>query len=213
MHHTSTAAPRCAAGCVLLAVVLGGCSAGGHDTTSAVPLITGSGAAEPVHSAPMGPTGPTAPGTAALRQAPAAVASVASGDDSPSPSDATPLATARAYVSVRWTYRYDDPVGYTAAVTAPALTTAEFAARSRPDAAALQQLRLAREVSTVRVGSAVAAAEAPSTAVTRYVDVAFTGTASYRGASSDTPVAHVWTLRLVRDPTGRWRVDAVVSTD
>jgi len=123
-----------------------------------------------------------------------------------------PLAVARGYVSVRNTYRYDDPTGYAGALTAPAYATAAFAARSRPTAAELARVRLAQEVSTVRVLTAQVDGEAPNTAATRYVDVTFLSTQAYRGDGSGQPQRQAWTLRLLRDHTGRWRVDGVPAT-
>ena len=123
-----------------------------------------------------------------------------------------PLASGRTYVSVRNTYRYDDPSGYAVALTAPADTTAAFAARSRPTAAELARVRLAQEVSTVWVLTAQVDGEAPNTATTRYVDVTFLSTQAYRGDGSGQAQRQVWTLRLLRDHTGRWRVDGVPAT-
>jgi len=117
-----------------------------------------------------------------------------------------PLAVARSYVSVRNSYRYDDPTGYAVALTAPAYTTAAFAARSRPTATELARVRLAQEVSTFRVLTARVDGEAPNTATTRYVDVTFLGTQAYRGDGSGRVQRQVWTLRLLRDHAGRWWV-------
>ncbi len=123
-----------------------------------------------------------------------------------------PLASARTYVAVRNTYRYDDPTGYAAALTAPAYTTAAFAARSRPTATELGWVRLAQEVSTVRVLTARVDGEAPNTAATRYVDVTFLSSQVYRGDGSGRAQRQVWTLRLLRDHAGWWRVDGVPAT-
>jgi hypothetical protein len=139
---------------------------------------------------------------AAHRQRPA-VASVVLQD---------PLGVARGYVSVRNTYRYNDVAGYSAALTATGWTTTGFAARSRPDAAALARVRMAQEVSTVKVVAVRMDGEAPNTATTRYVQVSFTSTLTYRGDGSGRPQRQVWTLRLVQQPHGRWLVDGVPGT-
>ncbi len=123
-----------------------------------------------------------------------------------------PLASGRTYVLVRNTYRYDDPAGYAVALTAPGHTTAAFAARSRPTATELARVRLAQQVSTVRLLTARVDGEAPNTATTRYVDVTFLSTQAYRGDGSGQAQRQVWTLRLLRDHTGRWRVDGVPAT-
>jgi len=123
-----------------------------------------------------------------------------------------PLASGRTYVSIRNSYRYDDPTGYAVALTAPGYTTAAFAARSRPTPTELVRVRLAQEVSTVRVLTARVDGEAPNTATTRYVDVTFLSTQAYRGDGSGRAQRQVWTLRLLRDHTGRWRVDGVPAT-
>jgi len=113
---------------------------------------------------------------------------------------------------VRLTYRYDDPTGYVVALTALGYATAAFAARSRPTADGLARVRLAQEVSTVRVLTARVDGEAPNTATVRYVDVTFLSTQAYRGAGSGRAQRQVWTLRLLRAHTGRWRVDGVPAT-
>ena len=127
-------------------------------------------------------------------------------------SDLVPTVLAHDYVLARLTYRYDDPTGYAQALTAPVYTTAAFTARSRPTAAELARVRLAQEVSTVRVLTAQVDGEAPNTAATRYVDVTFLSTQAYRGDGSGQVQRQVWTLRLLRDHTGRWRVDGVPAT-
>ncbi len=127
-------------------------------------------------------------------------------------SDLVPTVLAHDYVLARLTYRYDDPTGYAQALTAPVYTTAAFTARSRPTAAELARVRLAQEVSTVRVLTAQVDGEAPNTAATRYVDVTFLSTQAYRGDGSGQPQRQAWTLRLLRDHTGRWRVDGVPAT-
>lgn len=123
-----------------------------------------------------------------------------------------PLGVARGYVTARNTYRYDDVAGYSAALTVPGYATAAFAARSRPDAAALTRVRTAREVSTVKVLTVQVDGEAPNTATTRYVQVSFTSTLTYRGDGSGRPQRQVWTLRLVQQPHGRWLVDGIPGT-
>jgi len=125
---------------------------------------------------------------------------------------ADPIAVAHAYVMVRLTYRFDDAAGYARAVTAPAYTTAAFAARSRVDAQAGARLRAAQEVSTVQVVAVQADGEAPNTASTRYVEVSFTSTLTYSGDGSGRPQRQAWTLRLVQQPKGQWRVDGVPGT-
>jgi hypothetical protein len=130
----------------------------------------------------------------------------------PAVNHADPTAVAHAYVTVRLTYRFDDPTGYARAVTAPAYTTAAFAARSRPDIAALTRVRSAQEVSTVKVLAVRVDGEAPNTASARYVQVSFTSTLTYRGDGSGRPQRQVWTLRLVQQLKGRWLVDGVPGT-
>ena len=122
------------------------------------------------------------------------------------------LFVARAYTQARHSYRWDDPAGYARAVTAAAFSTEAFAARSHPDASALDRLRTAQESSTVRVGAAQVDGEAPNSATVRYVNVAFVSTVTYRGDGSGRPRAEVWDLRLVWTRAGRWRVDGVPST-
>ncbi len=120
-----------------------------------------------------------------------------------------PLAVARAYVATRNTYRYDDTAGYRAALTAPALTTPAFAARSAPTAVALARLRTAQETSAVRVRGVNLADEAPNSRSARYVVVTCTTTTTYRRGSSTRPAS--WTVRLVRARPKHWRVDGVLS--
>jgi len=126
--------------------------------------------------------------------------------------DLVPAVLAHDYVVARLTYRYDDPTGYAVALTAPAYATAAFAARSRPTATELARVRLAQEVSTVRVLTAQVDGEAPNTAATRYVDVTFLSSQAYRGDGSGRAQRQAWTLRLLRDHTGRWRIDGVPAT-
>jgi len=123
-----------------------------------------------------------------------------------------PLGVARGYVTVRNTYRYDNVAGYSAALTATGWTTTRFAARSRPDAAALARVRMAQEVSVVKVLTVRMDGEAPNTATTRYVQVSFTSTLTYRGDGSGRAQRQVWTLRLIQQPHGRWLVDGVPGT-
>jgi len=123
-----------------------------------------------------------------------------------------PLAVSRAYLQARWTYRYTDTAGYTTALAAPQLTTAAFAARSSPTAAAVAQLRTAQESSSATVLSAGYSREAPSTAATSYVTAQFAVTATYRGAGSGSTERHIWSLRLTA-AAGQWRVDGVVVAD
>ncbi len=126
--------------------------------------------------------------------------------------DLVPAVLAHDYVLARLTYRYDDPTGYAVALTAPGYTTAAFAARNRPTATELARVRLAQEVSTVRVLTAQVDGEAPNTATTRYIDVTFLGTQAYRGDGSGQAQRRVWTLRLLRGHASRWRVDGVSAT-
>ncbi len=126
--------------------------------------------------------------------------------------DLVPAVLAHDYVLVRLTYRYNDPTGYAQTLTAPGYATAAFAARSRPTATELARVRLAQEVSTARVLTAQVDGEAPNTSTTRYVDVTFLSTQTYRGDGSGQAQRRVWTLRLLRDPAGRWRVDGVPAT-
>jgi len=126
--------------------------------------------------------------------------------------DLVPAVLAHDYVIGRLTYRYDDPAGYAWALTAPGYTTAAFAARSRPTVSELTRMQRAQEVSTVRVLTTQVDGEAPNTATTRYIDVTFLGTQAYRGDGSGQPQRQAWTLRLLRDPAGRWRVDGVPAT-
>ena len=125
---------------------------------------------------------------------------------------ADPLAVAKSYVTTRLTYRVDDPAGYTAALTAPSLTTPAFAARSMPSASALARVTTAQETSTVKVDGAELEGEAPNSASSRYVVVAAAVTTAYRGGGGATAPAE-WTLRLLQAPPGQWRVDGVLSTD
>ncbi len=119
------------------------------------------------------------------------------------------LAVARGYVAARNTYRYDDAADYRAALTAPALTTPTFAVRSVPNAVALARLRRAQKISTVRVGDAELADEAPNSGSARYVVVTCTTTTTYRGGASTRSAA--WTVRLVQVRPDHWRVDGVLS--
>ena len=141
-------------------------------------------------------------GASALTQAAAAAPGVDYAD---------PLAVARGYVTTRLTYRFDDPAGYTAALTAPAFTSTAFATRSTPSPAALARLATFQETSAVQLAGAELEGEAPNSASTRYVVVTCTVTTTYRGGGDTTPAA--WTLRLVQAAPGQWRVDGVLSTD
>jgi hypothetical protein len=124
---------------------------------------------------------------------------------------ADPLAVAAGYLAARLTYRYDDPDGYRAAMTAPVFTTPAFAARSRPPAAALTRLATAQETSQVRVAGARLEGEAPHTPTTRYVHVTGAITVTYRGHGTGRAEPVEWTLRLVQTPGKQWRVDGVLS--
>lgn len=168
--------------------------------------VTTSGPAPPTRTRPRRVTP-----EALLRRSPTGVARQQP-RPSPSINAHDPLVVASDYVTVRNTYRYDEPAGYAVALTAPAYTTAAFAARSRPSAAELARVRTAQEVSTVRVLTAQVDGEAPNTATSRYVDVAFLNTQAYRGDGSGRPQQELWTLRLLRDHAGRWRVDGVPGT-
>jgi len=163
----------------------------------------------PSSTAPPDATGqyaPAQPPAAAAQPAGTAAAAVAGVDYR------DPLAVARAYVSLRWTYRWTDPAGYATALSAPQLSTAAFAARSTPGAAALAQLRTAQEISKATVLSAGYSREAPNTAITGYVTTQFAVTATYRGAGSGRTEHHIWSLRLA-DTADGWRVDGVVAAD
>ncbi len=177
--------------------------------------------AAPVTATPTATAGTAAPGDAtgryAAQQPPAA--SLPSASLPPGAATALagvdyhdPLAVARAYLQARWTYRYTDPAGYTAALAAPQLTTAAFAARSTPTTAAVAQLRTAQESSSATVLSAGYSREAPSSAATSYVTAQFAVTATYRGAGSGSTEHHIWSLRLSA-AGGQWRVDGVVVAD
>jgi len=199
----------------VLAVGASACCAGPAAVASASgqssPRETAPAPAPPVHTLPRR-ISPAAP----LRRAPNRIAgrqrrpSTSTGALHPGLLD--PRASGRTYVLVRNTYRYDDPTGYATALTAPAYTTAAFAARSRPTPTELARVRLAQEVSTVRVLTAQVDGEAPNTATTRYVDVTFLSTQAYRGNGSGQAQRQVWTLRLLRDHAGRRRVDGVPAT-
>lgn len=147
-----------------------------------------------------------APGAAAPPDAPAQAPARA-----PQVDYADPLGVAKGYVAARLTYRFDDPAGYTAALTAPAFTSAAFAARSAPSAAALARLATSQETSAVQVAGAELAVEAPNSDSTRYVAVTCTVATTYRGGGDTAPAA--WTVRLLQAPAGQWRVDGVLSTD
>ena len=126
---------------------------------------------------------------------------------------ADPEAVATAYVEVRFTYQAGDTAGYLAALSAPQVTTADFAARSAPTPEQVTQAQRAHDASTVVVTSATPSLEAPNDDATQYVTVAFTTTATYTGSPPDGQQQdHVWSLRLV-DDAGRWLVDAVVVGD
>ena len=122
------------------------------------------------------------------------------------------LAVARGYVRTRLTYRHGNPAGLSTAATAPGYSTRALAARTQLAPAALDRLRAAQETSRVSRLAARPADEAPHTASTRYVDVAFAHTVTYRGSGPATSRPAAWTLRLVADRRGRWLVDAVLST-
>ena len=144
--------------------------------------------------------GPVAPGSAHSRPAPTASALDYAGAQ----------AVAEGYVRTRLTFRFDDPAGYTAALTSPAFTTAAFAARSKPSAAALAQLVSSQETSAAVILGALPEVEAPSTTSTRYVVVTCTVTTTYRGGRDSR--AADGGLRLRRVAPARWRVDGVLSS-
>lgn len=200
-----------AAGGLLVCTSCAGGSNQAADSTSAVRET-----ASPTSSPARTDDPRSAPAPAPVAAVPAAEPTVADlgtlAPSEPAPVLGDPSGVARTYVQQRLTYRYDDPAGYQAALTAPAVTTPEFAARSQPTEQDLGRLRTAQEVSTVDVGAVTPAEEAPSTATTQYLDVAATQTLTYLGAGSGAPQAGVWTLRLMLDPAGTWRVDAVMST-
>lgn len=127
----------------------------------------------------------------------------------PAPLGGDPVASARRYAATVWSYT---PATYEAAASALGLATPALAARSRPSATALEQMRTAGQASSVRVTAAGYDPEAASGPWTAYVSVVFTATVSYRGAGSGRPARHVWELRLTR-AGGRWLVDAVLGAD
>lgn len=224
----SAAATR--AGAAVAAVMLAGCTsapspagpsqaaAPGAAATPAPSPATPSAPAAPLTTAPSpstvmpSPQGPTdvTQDAAALHVLPFATGPADPVQAEAGVDYANPLAVAAGYLRQRLTYRFDNPAGYRSAVTAPAFTTPAFAARSEPDSAALTRLETAQETSTVEVGDAELAHEAPHTATTAYVEVACTTTVTYRGGGGTT--AATWTLRLVQAPVGQWRVDGVLST-
>ncbi len=209
------------AGLVLGVALLAGCGSAhparpAGDIAAAAPPAAGVPHAAPVTTAPTSrstappdATGQYASQAAVPATAPAADAAA----EAPGVDYQDPLAVARAYLTVRWTYRYTDPASYTTALCAPQLSTPAFAARSAPDPAALAQLRTARESSSATVLSAGYSGEAPSTATTSYVTAQFARTATYRGTASGTTEDHIWSLRLHRTPASGWRVDGVVVAD
>lgn len=145
--------------------------------------------------------GPTAPAAA-----PPVVTTLMPGVDY-----ADHLAVARTYMAARLTYRFDDPAGYTAALTSPAFTTPAFATRSVPSSAALARLASAQATSAVQLGGAELEGEAPNSDSTRYVAVTCTVTTAYRGGGDTADAA--WTVRLLQVAPGQWRVDGVLSND
>lgn len=161
-------------------------------TSSRPTDVTQDAAARYVPQAPAGPTEPAA--------------TVAAGVDY-----ADPLAVAAGYVASRLTYRFDDPISYTAALTSPVFTTASFAARSTPNAAALARLAISQEASAAHVAGAELEHDAPNSAGTRYVVVTCSVNTAYRGGGGT--AAASWTLRLLQVTPGQWRVDGVLSTD
>jgi len=200
-------------------VVLAGCGSqhpgqrGTSEITAAAAIPAPVPHAAPITAVPAPSS--TAPPDATGRYAPAqppAAASQPGGTAAAAVDYRDPLAVARAYVSLRWTYRWTDPAGYATALSAPQLSTAAFAARSTPDAAALAQLSTAQETSRATVLSAGYSREAPNTATTGYVTTQFAVTATYRGAGSGRTEHHIWSLRLA-DTAGGWRVDGVVVAD
>lgn len=221
-----TAATPRARACVFAAALLAavtGCAA-----VEPTGLSTGRAAAAP--GADVDPTADTqavagahsTPRPTAAAPPPGTVVRRPSGQRKPAPTKraarleqpVVPLGAATAasgYVRTRLSYRYDDPAGYAAALSATAWATPGFAARSRPGRAALARLQVAQETSSVRVGAVELAAEAPHSARSCYVTVRARATVGYRGAATAQVQDALWTLRLLRTG-GSWRVDAVLST-
>lgn len=124
-----------------------------------------------------------------------------------------PVAVARGYVLTCQHYRFDDPAGWVAALTAPAYTTAAFAAASRPSAQALRRVQISQDISSATINSATIDEEAPHTATSVEVLVDFTNTLTYRGAGSGQPLHQMWLLRETLTSTGQWRVDGVPASN
>lgn len=139
---------------------------------------------------------------------------------------ANPASVAAAYIATRFTYDAADAAdspdapdvaGYAASQSAPALSTPTFAAANTPSAAAIAQVQHAQERCSVQISNSSPSAEAPQSATTAYVSVAFTTTCTYAGAGSGHGQTHLWNLRLFSNVASgqpqHWLVDGVVSTD
>lgn len=150
---------------------------------------------------------PSSAATAATRMTAPAAAPVM-GVSVPVFSD--PVAVARAYTAARWSFHAADAVAYTAALTAPGLTTPAFRARSQPTALALAQGATAEDVSVGTVTAAGISAEAPRTGRLAFVTVAYTVTDTFTGSPKPLVAARTWSLRAVRAAAGPgWLVDGV----
>ena len=119
-----------------------------------------------------------------------------------------PVAVARRYIELRWTYTWTDRAGVLAAETARAVTTPSFAARSVPTELAVDGVLQAQDSVTVTVTAAGIDGEMPATPTSCYVDVAFTRTETFRGSPGPHPDPSFWQLRLVLFGDG-WYVDGV----
>jgi hypothetical protein len=118
------------------------------------------------------------------------------------------VAVARRYIQLRWTYTWTDPAGVAAAYMARAATTPAFTARSLPSSQVVARVVRAQESAAVAITAAGVDDEMPATPISRYVDVAFTRTETFRGTTGPHPDSALWQLRLVVSQDG-WRVDGV----
>lgn len=119
----------------------------------------------------------------------------------------------RAYITTRFTYQAADAGGYVAALSAPLVSTPDFAARAVPTPDQVAQAQRAQDASTVAVTSTAPSAEAPNDAANQYITVAFTTTATYTGAPAGGQRGdHVWSLHLVA-VDGRWLIEAITVGD
>lgn len=153
---------------------------------------------------------PATPPPARVAPTPAPTASSAPprGEPAGSLDRRDPASVARRYIQLRWTYTWTDPPGLVAAWAARTVTTAAFAARSVPSSPAVERVEQAQDAVGVTVTAAGVDGEMPATPMSRYVDVAFTRTETFRGSTGPHPDSTLWQLRLVVSPDG-WRVDGV----